>query len=243
MNLRCAVIDDEYLARQYLIDYIRRIPFLSLAGEYNSPLLALEDIKNNKIDVIFLDIQMPDISGLEFLKTLNPQPFIIFTTAYKEFAIEGYEHNVVDYLLKPISFDRFLKAVNKIMNKAGISTPPLPAEKDNSIVHESNGCGDYIVIKADRKLLRINLNDLIYIEGQKAYATFHLRDRRITALTTLSNLENSLPHDKFIRIHKSFIVSVSHIIALQGNQVETATIKLPIGTSYKDNVNKLFGLK
>jgi len=243
MKLNCAVIDDEFLARQYIIDYIKRIPFLNLAGDYNSPLLVLEEIKNNKIDILFLDIRMPDISGLDFLKILDPQPYIIFTTAYKEFAIDGYEHNVVDYLLKPFSFDRFLKAVNKVVNKIN-GERSVPAEVNGSGTSQKpDSENEYIVIKADRKLYKINFDDLVYIEGQKAYVTFHLKERKITALYSLTELERILPSERFIRIHKSFILSVKNMRALQGNQIEIGSVKLPVGSSYKQNVEKLFRLK
>jgi two-component SAPR family response regulator len=147
MKLTCAIIDDEYLARQYIRDYIERLPFLDLVGDYNSPLLIMDELKRNAIDILFLDIQMPDITGIDFLKILNPQPYIILTTAYKEYALEGYEHNVVDYLLKPFSFDRFLKAINKVVD----------------MVEKERIGRTYMTIRADRKLYKINYDDLIYI--------------------------------------------------------------------------------
>ncbi|MBN2480496.1 MAG: response regulator transcription factor [Bacteroidales bacterium] len=243
MKLNCAVIDDEYLARQYIIDYIKKLPFLNLVGDYNSPLLVIEEIKHNKIDILFLDIQMPDITGLDFLRSLNPQPYIIFTTAYKEYALDGYEHNVVDYLLKPFSFDRFLKAVNKVIDKIQQETKQ-PAGDNNHDINEKPRIEDtYMIIRADRKLYKINYDDLIYMEGQKAYVTFHTKERKITALITLRELEDTLPEDLFVRIHKSFIVSVKHIDSLEGNLLEIDGKKLSVGTSYRGRVEKLFRIK
>jgi DNA-binding LytR/AlgR family response regulator len=243
MKLNCAVIDDEYLARQYIIDYIQKLPFLNLIGDYNSPLLVIEEIKNHKIDVLFLDIQMPDITGLDFLRSLNPQPYIIITTAYKEYALDGYEHNVVDYLLKPFSFERFLKAVNKVVDKIRNETPVQVKERNHEINEKPRIEDTYLIIRADRKHYKINYDDLIYIEGQKAYVTFHTKERKITALITLRELEDTLPKDLFVRIHKSFIVSVKYIDSLEGNLLEIHGKKLSVGTSYRDRVDKLFRIK
>lgn len=240
MNLNCAVIDDEYLARQYIIDYIRRLPFLRLVGEYSSPLMVIEEIKKNAVDILFLDIQMPDITGLDFLKTLYPQPYIIFTTAYKEYALDGYEHNVVDYLLKPFSFDRFLKAVNKVVDKVQHERPAAEMKDPQEANEKPRLEDDYLIIRADRKRYKINYDDLIYVEGQKSYVTFHTTGKNITALITLRELEDTLPRDKFIRIHKSFIISIRNIEALEGNMVEIRGKKLAIGTSYRKAVEKLF---
>ncbi len=243
MNLNCAVIDDEYLARQYIVDYIRKLPFLHLVGDYSSPLSVLEEIKNRKVDILFLDIQMPDITGLEFLRTLNPQPYIILTTAYKEYALDGYEHNVVDYLLKPFSFDRFLKAINKVVDKVqkerAAGEPATDQEEFNKPTCENN----YIIIRADRKLYKINCDDLIYVEGQKSYVTLHTLEKKITALITLKELEDKLPSGQFIRIHKSFIVSVRYITALEGSLIEIRGRKLAVGSSYRAAVEKLFNIR
>jgi DNA-binding LytR/AlgR family response regulator len=223
MKLTCAIIDDEYLARQYIRDYIERLPFLDLVGDYNSPLLIMDELKRNAIDILFLDIQMPDITGIDFLKILNPQPYIILTTAYKEYALEGYEHNVVDYLLKPFSFDRFLKAINKVVD----------------MVEKERIGRTYMTIRADRKLYKINYDDLIYIEGQRAYVTFHTTQKKITALISMKELEEKLPRDQFIRIHKCFIVSIKYLESLEGNMIEICGKKLAVGNSYRDQVEKI----
>jgi DNA-binding LytR/AlgR family response regulator len=218
MKLTCAIIDDEYLARQYIRDYIERLPFLDLVGDYNSPLLIMDELKRNAIDILFLDIQMPDITGIDFLKILNPQPYIILTTAYKE-----YEHNVVDYLLKPFSFDRFLKAINKVVD----------------MVEKERIGRTYMTIRADRKLYKINYDDLIYIEGQRAYVTFHTTQKKITALISMKELEEKLPRDQFIRIHKCFIVSIKYLESLEGNMIEICGKKLAVGSSYRNQVEKI----
>jgi DNA-binding LytR/AlgR family response regulator len=237
MKIRCAIVDDEFLARQYLTDYVSKIPFLELVDDFDSPLKAMDLIKSGGVDLLFLDIQMPDISGLEFLKTLDKQPLVIFTTAYKEYALEGYELNVTDYLLKPFSFDRFLKAVNKVAKYMEGSKDEPTTEQPTPKLYD-----DYLTIRADRKHYKINYDDLIYIEGQKAYVTFHTTSKKVTALASLKQLEDKLPQKQFIRIHKSFIVSKKYIDALEGNILEMKNEKLPVGKSYKGDVEKVFGI-
>jgi DNA-binding LytR/AlgR family response regulator len=235
--LRCAIVDDEFLARQYLTDYVGKVPFLELVGHYNSPLLVVDLIRQEKIDLLFLDIQMPDINGLEFLKTLDKKPFVVLTTAFKDYAIQGYEFDVSDYLLKPFSFERFIKAVNKVAESCGsinsdkITEPPAPKIYDN-----------YLTIRADRKHYKINFDNLIYIEGQRAYVTFHASNKTVTALASFKDLEDQLPDNQFIRIHKSYIVSIKHIESLEGNLIEINNIQLPVGKSYRKVVEKLFGI-
>lgn len=240
MKIRCIVIDDEALARKYLKEYILKVPFMEFAGDFNSPLKAYDILERGDVDLMFLDIQMPDITGLDFLKSLNRKPFVILTTAYKEYALEGYELDISDYLLKPFSFDRFLKAVNKVNNQM------LNKEKkagSGSTYNQTDFHEDYIVIRADRKYYKINYDDLIFVEGQKAYVTFHSEGKKnVTALASLRELEEKLPEKKFIRIHKSYIVSVKKIDSLEGNMIEIAGEKLPVGKSFKPKVAELFGL-
>jgi DNA-binding LytR/AlgR family response regulator len=236
MIFKCTIIDDEFLARQYLKDYVARVPFLQLTGDYDSPLLAIEDLKNNNIDLLFLDIQMPDISGLEFLKTINPQPFVIFTTAYKKYALEGYEHNTIDYLLKPISFERFLKAVNKFNDI-------IQTGRNAAVSAPDKSSGNYLTIRADRKFYKVHFDDIYFIEGQQAYVTFNMKERKITALMSMKDLEETLPHEQFIRIHKSFIASRKYINSLEGNQIDINGQKLPVGKNYREQVQKLFNIK
>jgi len=241
MNIRCVIIDDEYLARKYIKDYAAKIPYLEVSGDFSSPLKATEMLQSGDIDLLFLDIQMPDISGLDFLRSLDYKPYVILTTAYEEYALEGYELEVTDYLLKPFSFDRFLKAVNKVSKaiQEKNAKPDVPENEQTQTDFKDN----YIIIRADRKLYKINYDDLIMIEGQKAYVTFHSDNKkRITALASLKELEEKLPSDQFIRIHKSYIVSIKKIDALEGNQLEVNGEKLPVGKNYRQEVAKLFDL-
>jgi DNA-binding LytR/AlgR family response regulator len=240
MKIRCIVVDDEALARKYLKDYISKVPFLEFVGDFNSPLKAYDLLEKGKIDLMFLDIQMPEITGLDFLRSLDRKPFVILTTAYKEYALEGYELDISDYLLKPFSFNRFLKAVTKV------NTAMLAKDKQDvssSDYNQTDFHDDYIIIRADRKYYKINYDDLIFIEGQKAYVTFHSEGKKnVTALASLKELEEKLPENKFIRIHKSYIVSVKKIDALEGNMIEISGEKLPVGKSFKPKVSELFGL-
>lgn len=237
MRINCVIIDDEHLARQYLKDYVNKVPFLNLLGDFNSPLKALAVLKNNPVHLMFLDIEMPDISGIEFLKSLEQKPQVIFTTAYQEYAIEGYELNVTDYLLKPFSFERFLKSVNKVAE----SMQQKKAANHGEISEIPGPEKDYLVIRADRKLYKINYDDVVYIEGQKAYVTFHTLTGRITALATLKSLQDTLPTNRFIRIHKSFIVSVDRIRSLEGNMIEVGKKILPVGKNYQKSLSNVFG--
>lgn len=244
MKLRCAIIDDEFLAREYVKDYVSKLDILELVGDFNSPLKAMEMIKAGEVDLLFLDIHMPDITGIEFLKTMDKVPHVILTTAYEEYALQGYELNVVDYLLKPFSFERFLKAVNKVQ---------VVVEKDQKAKSGKTEMGDvnlkpqmkedHLIIRADRKLYKINYEDLLYIEGQKAYVTFHTKKKKITALASLRDLEEQLPSSHFMRIHKSYIVSIHEIETLEGTQVEIGGTRLAVGKSYRLDVEKVFGIR
>lgn len=240
MKIKCLVIDDERLAREYIKNYISKVPELELMGDFNSPLKATELIKKGEVDLIFIDIQMPDITGIEFIKSLTHKPEVIFTTAYQEYALEGFNLSAIDYLLKPFSFERFFQAVNKVIDKleskvgANYLTPQLPEQSETTFAET------YLTIRADRKFYKINFEDIKYIEGQKAYVTFHTNKRRITALASLKELEESLPKKLFIRIHKSYIVAIHEILSLEGNILEVDDLKLPVGKMYKEDVLKLF---
>ncbi|MCL3779274.1 response regulator transcription factor [Prolixibacteraceae bacterium JC049] len=240
MKIRCLVIDDERLAREYLKNYISKIPELELIGDFNSPLKATELIKTGQVDLLFIDIQMPDITGIDFIKSLTFKPEIIFTTAYQEYALEGFNLSALDYLLKPFSFDRFFQAVNKAIDKFSNQSKEqpaaIPAETQTSF------SDTFLTIRADRKFYKINFNDIRYIEGQKAYVTFHTDKKRITALASLKELEDALPQGQFLRIHRSYIVAISEIQSLEGNLIEVADVKLPVGKMYKEEVMKVFGV-
>lgn len=241
MKIRCLVIDDERLARDYLKNYISKVPELELLGDFNSPLKATELIKSGNVDLLFIDIQMPDITGVDFVKSLSKKPEVIFTTAYQEYALEGFNLSAVDYLLKPFSFERFYQAVNKVIDK--LENKHIVDDAENSPPQSQTSYTDnYLTIRADRKFYKINFNDLVYIEGQKAYVTFHTCNKNITALASLKELEEALPENQFIRIHKSYIVAIREINSLEGNMIEIHNKQLPVGKSYKEAVLKLFGL-
>lgn len=240
MKIKCLIIDDERLAREYLRNYVSKIPQLELLGEFNSPLKAMDLIKNQGVDLLFLDIQMPDITGVDFLKSLKNKPEVIFTTAYQEYALEGFNLSAVDYLLKPFSFDRFFQAVNKVIDKRSNETKT--AETLPQQLAQTSYAETYLTIRADRKFYKINFDDILYIEGQKAYVTFHTNKKKITALASLKELEEKLPHHLFIRIHKSYIVAIREILSLEGNMIEVNNTKLPVGKIFKDDVLKIFGV-
>ncbi|MEP2276371.1 MAG: LytTR family DNA-binding domain-containing protein [Reichenbachiella sp.] len=238
MEINCLIIDDERLAREYLKNYVDKVPQLNLLGSFNSPLKAMDLIKSGTVNLIFLDIQMPDITGVAFIKSLKHVPEVIFTTAYQEYALEGFNLNITDYLLKPFSFDRFYQAVNKVIDKFE-NKPNTPLIEVNATIRDT-----YLTVRADRRLYKINFDDLIYVEGQKAYVTFHTKSqKKIMALLSLKELEDSLPSDQFIRIHKSYIVSIHQITGLEGNMLEFGDSRLPVGSSYRNEVLKMFGVE
>ncbi|MBY5958626.1 LytTR family DNA-binding domain-containing protein [Membranicola marinus] len=234
-KINCLVVDDEEPARRLIENYINRLPNLHLVGKCANPLSAIEVMQEHQVDLMFLDIQMPELTGVEFLKTMTTRPLVIFTTAYKEYALEGYELDVVDYLLKPFRFERFVQAVHKAMHilkpKVGAAVNLAgdgPAEKQES--------KDYLLVKSDFKVYRIFFRDIQYIESMKEYVAYHTPEGRTLSLGSLKSLEEELPADQFIRIHKSYIVSKAKVSALDGNQVQVGNQKLPIGSSYRKAV-------
>ena len=233
MALRCIIVDDEPLAIEVLESYVDRVEGLQLVASCDNAVKAFDLIKKEPVDLIFLDIQMPKLNGIEFLKVLDPVPKVIFTTAYREYAIEGYELSVVDYLLKPIAFHRFLMAVNKAFNNDVGMNPVVP---DTGI---SKPDTPYIFLKADRKMVKIYLQDILYIESLKDYVRVKTLDKEVVSLQKISYLEQNLPEDCFLRIHRSFIVSIKKIEAFSSNSIEVNGVELPIGRNYKDEVLKL----
>ncbi|MCQ2231153.1 MAG: LytTR family DNA-binding domain-containing protein [Paludibacteraceae bacterium] len=224
--IRTLIIDDEFPARKLLSEYVSKVPNLQLCGTCENAIKAMEVMRTEPIDLILSDIQMPDLSGLELVKSMKEKPLVIFTTAYAEYAIDSYELEAVDYLLKPISFPRFLQAINKV-------TERMKAKRKET-VPESTERG-FFMVKADYKLYKIDYDNLLYVEGQSEYVTFHMKDkRRITAYYSLKKLEEELPANDFMRIHKSYIVSLSNIESVEGNMVSINGQKLAIGKNYKD---------
>lgn len=217
--MRCLIIDDEPAARDILKTYIADTEELQLAGESKNALEARSALKENDIDLLFLDINMPRLSGIDFLKTIDHAPKVILTTAYSEYALDGYELDVVDYLLKPFSFERFLKAV----------------EKASRTISELTSKDDYITIKADGKLYRVPYEEILFAESQGDYLTVHTKEQKITFYQTMKDLCDRLPEHLFVRIHRSFLVSLSSIEFMEGNQVKIGDHKLPVSKSYKEN--------
>ena len=226
------IVDDEYLAQKLLQDYVSKVDSLQLVGTCSNAFEAIEALKNSRVDIMLLDIQMPDLTGLELVKSLEKKPAIIFTTAYSEYAVDAFNLAVSDYLLKPFDFPRFIQAINKAVGQVSTKLEPVPKLAFDTISRSN----DFITVKADYKLYKINYDDLIYIEGQHEYVTFHTIQRRITALFALKDLEEILPKDKFIRVHKSYIVSFKHIQELDKSDVTVAGNKVPVGASYRDDL-------
>ncbi|WP_248723444.1 LytTR family DNA-binding domain-containing protein [Seonamhaeicola sp. ML3] len=217
--LKCLVVDDEELARTLLKTYIDKIDFLELVDSFENPVEAFSVLKEKSIDIIFLDIQMPELKGTDFAKMINPETKIIFTTAYSEYALEGFDLNALDYLLKPITFQRFLQAVNKI--------------KPEIINSE-----DYITIKSGYDLHKLKYTDILFIESDNEYVVFNTSERKIMSHQTLKSLEESLPESMFMRVHRSYIVNKEKVAALKGKNLVVTNTKIPISDSYYDKVKK-----
>lgn len=228
------IVDDEPLAQDVLETYIEKIPELNLITKCSNAIEANEALKANDIDLMFLDIQMPQLTGIDFLKTLTKPPLVIFTTAYPNYAIEGFELNALDYLLKPISLERFMKSVNKAVEQFEL------LNKEESPVGADGKNPDYIFVKADKKLVKINYSDILYIEGLKDYVIIRMDKGRVITLQTMKSLEDKLPSNMFKRIHRSYIVSISKINAIVGNMVEvmekSQAKHLPIGKNYREEL-------
>lgn len=222
--LKCLVVDDESIAREGIIEYINKLDFLSVAGVCSSALEAAEYLKKHKIDLMFLDIQMPHLSGLEFLESLQNPPLTIFTTAYSEYALDGFRLQVVDYLLKPIAFKRFFQASMKALEIVKLRNQSDDLENSNMFVRQ----GDSFV--------RIVWSDILYIESMQNYVKLHFKDRMLTIYQTMISLEEMLPKDAFFRIHKSYLVNILHIDLITGNKLLIDGNELPISRQRKDEL-------
>ena len=235
--IRCLAIDDELLALDLLEDNIRRVPFLELVKRCRSAFEAIEILGREKIDLIFLDIHMPDISGIQFLKSLRKKPPVIFTTAYEKYALEGYELDVIDYLLKPFSFERFLKAVNKAQEYLSlVEKTAQPGSVESTI-----GYSSYIFVKTEYKLVKIDLKDILYIEGLKDYVKIFLTtsDKPVLTLVTMKAMEEKLSPREFVRVHRSYIIPVSKIRIIERGTVQVGDHGIPVSEHYRENLNKI----
>lgn len=226
MNLKCLIIEDELPAQRVLKNYIKDVPYLELAEAFKSPVEAMEILQSRDIDVLFLDINLPKISGLNFLRSLNDPPKVIITTAYSDYAHEGFELDVVDYLLKPFSFERFLKALSKLKERE-----EPQSQKRSELVSSQR----YVFVKVDKTLHRVDFDKIHYIESDKDYVKIVLEDKSLMLLQTLKHWVNMLPDSEFARVHKSFIVNIAHINKIAGNQIMIASQHIPIGRHYKQD--------
>ena len=237
MNLTCIIVEDEPLARQLLEQYVRKVPHLELLKAFSNPLEALDFLRNNEVDILFSDIQMPEITGITLLKILQKKPLIILTTAYSEYAIEGYELDVIAYLLKPITFEKFLKAVEKATQLKSEKQPLIEEKKslntEGVTPTTSIEIQPFIFVKDGTKLVKIRLPDILYIEGLKDYVSIYTREKKIVTLQTLKSLETQLPDNQFIRIHNSYIVSLEGIDAIDKERVQIGKAFLPISDTYR----------
>ncbi|WP_271405870.1 LytR/AlgR family response regulator transcription factor [Tenacibaculum soleae] len=229
--IKYIIVDDETAAHDNIKNYASNLSYLSFQKSCYNAFEALEYLNKNSIDLIFLDINMPKLSGLEFIKTLSNPPKIIITTAYKEFALEGYELNIDDYLLKPFNFSRFLKSVTKVSNALAIKATPI---KNTETTEDSK-----IFIKEDKKYYQIKLKDILFMEAYGNYVKIHMIDKMIISHQTLTSFTHNLPENQFLRVHKSFIISIDKIELIEGNRIKIQTHQIPIGKMYKLNVNKL----
>ncbi len=230
IKLKCIIIDDEPLAQEVIERYLENIRELELIRKCSNAMEAFEVLHTEQIDLMFLDISMPVISGIDFLRSLRKAPEVIITTAYPDFALQGFELDVVDYLVKPISLERFMKAVNKAIDRTKVSPQQLFEPKPSRV--------DYMFVKSDQKLIKIKFSDIDYIEGMKDYVKIFTGEKMIVTLHTMKYFEGSLPSNEFIRIHKSYIVNLDAIKTLSGNELEVRKSRLPIGSSFKENLMK-----
>lgn len=237
-KLRCLVVDDEELARTLLDNYIGRLPHLELAGKCKDPFEAASALREEPADILFLDIQMPGLTGIEFLRTLQKKPLVIFTTAYADYALEGYTLDAADYLLKPFSFERFLQAVNKATELLRLRGGEAVAGNvaGEAVADKAVADKGYLLVKSEHKVHRLKYEDILFIESMREYVAYHTPQGRILSLSSLKSLEEYLPADRFIRIHKSYIVAIDKIATLEGNLLHVGAARLPIGANYREGV-------
>ncbi len=221
MNIRCCIVDDEPLARSGIEGYVGKLPYLSCVGTFSSALDLLTKLDELKPDLLFLDIQMPHLTGLDFVKSLSNPPKVIFTTAYDQYALEGFELDVLDYLMKPVSFERFLKA----------------AEKAKSLFQDSR---DSFFVKTDKRMEKVNFEDILYLESMQNYVVLHTNNGKLITHNTMKNVFEELPSDRFTQIHKQYIINNGKVDAIEGNQVEIGDQKLPISRTFRDEVMRQF---
>ncbi len=227
MKLKTIAIDDEPLALRLVSDYVDKTPFLELVGSFDNPLDAIDFLSTNSVDLILVDIQMPDLTGIEFTRSLENAPKIIFTTAYEKYAIEGFKLNAIDYLLKPFSYEEFLKAAGKAHKQVELESNALPSIEANN---------KFLFLKSEYKIRRINFNDILYIEGLKDYIKVFITgdDKPVISLNSIKSLEQKLPEEKFMRVHRSFIVNLDKIDTIERSRIIFGKIYIPVSDQYKE---------
>jgi DNA-binding LytR/AlgR family response regulator len=228
--IRCLVVDDEPLALHILEDYISKIPFLQLVKATTNPIEALTLVQTGDVDLVFLDVQMPELTGIQFLKISNGRAKVILTTAYPQYALEGYELDVVDYLLKPIAFDRFFKSVQKAQTIIQPVAKPTQAEP----VQQDDFSTDFIFVKTEHKIQKVYLHDILFIEGLKDYISIFTPAERIITLQGMKKMEDALPEKHFIRVHKSYIVALNKIDSIERSRIQIGDKIIPVGDTYRD---------
>ena len=229
--MNCIAIDDEPLSLNIVKEYCRKLEFMNLIGTYTNPFEAISKINESSIDIIFLDVEMPGITGLQLIKSLPNPPLIIVTSAHSKYAFEGFELSIVDYLLKPVAFDKFLRAVNK----AGLFLAGREKNDKENISSQENNFPDYVFVKEGYSTVKIRFSEIEYIEGLKDYIKICVNEKYHLTKSTIKNFENKLPTNRFIRVHKSFIVSLDKIIKIENNRIFIGSKKIPIGLQYKNN--------
>jgi len=224
--MKCIIVDDEPLGIEILESYVKRMPDMDLIGKCNNALEASEFLKNHKVDLMFLDIQMPEITGLEFMRSIANPPLVVFCTAYPDFAVEGFELNAIDYLLKPVGFDRFSKTIERAREYISM--------KKNDTVEAPDLENDHIFIKSNQKQVKLSYDQIMYVEAFADYVKLYTPEKRYITLQTMKNMEQKLPKEKFIRVHRSFIVGIKYINTFNSSELEIGSVKIPVGKNYKD---------
>ena len=237
LKLKCVSLDDEPMALEIINDYINMTPFLELEGSFYDPLEALGFVQNNPVDLLFIDINMPTFTGIQFIKSLKYQPLCIFTTAYSDYAIEGYALNVIDYLLKPIGFERFVSAANKALKQYQLEnqSPSQPVA--------SSGSEEFIRVKSGTKIYQIKLKEILFIEGSGNYLTIHTTTQKIMTLGSMGEMLDQLSEDEFVRIHRSYIIALKHISIAEAHQLTIGKTVIPISKTYRQVFFERFSKK
>ncbi|MFK2818719.1 LytTR family DNA-binding domain-containing protein [Flavobacteriaceae sp. LMIT009] len=235
MNLTCVIVDDEPGAIEVLTQFVERTPNLKLIESFRDPLEALSFLKQHTIDLIFVDINMPTLTGMELVKILTNPPLIIFTTAYSEYALESYDYDAVDYLLKPISYNRFLVSINKAQNRLRDSENKTPQTSSDTITNE-----EIVYLKSGPKTFRVSIDSILYLEKDGHYITFHTSDKNIVVRLSMKDVFEVIPKELFMQIHKSYIVSVSHVNVIERHRLKVGDAYVPIGKTFRKEVQEYF---